>query len=247
MEVLRSDSNNRVGFFYQNPEPLTEDFETKINGVAEYNMRTRPGWQEYNIIGGHFTFGIHTKLNVQQFKYLGVVRDPVEHHISSFKHFLRASQEYQNHFLPGPKTVETMLTVKFMPNLQTFFLSGLSMEQIRKDKERAYSTVVENTEKYFAGVYPTEQFDEGLFYFKHKIGIKPMYYHKKNVAANALREKVTDEVAEKIRKVNDVDVRLFEYFKRKFDNEFSLIPLVGLQLAYFKLMNNWVGPDKQVA
>lgn len=237
MEVLRSDSNNKVGFFYQNPEPLTEDFESKINGVAEYNMRIRPEWRQYNIIGGHFTFGIHTKLNVEQFKYLGVVRDPVEHHISSFRHFMRASKEYQNHFLPGDKTIENMLTVKFMPNLQTFFLSGLSMNEIAKDKEKAYSTVIENSEKYFAGVYPTKQFDEGLFYFKHKIAIRPMCYHKKNVADNTINETVTDEIKEKIRKVNDVDVRVFDYFRQKFEKEYNQIPFIGLQVGVFRLKN----------
>ncbi len=236
MEVLRQDKNNQVGFFYP-PRPDMDDFESRIKEGPFYNLQKTPDWEKYNIIGGHFTFGIHEILKEDNFKYIGVVREPVEHYISSFKAYHRMNDDYKNQLLPGSKSMEDFLSLEFLHNMQTFFLSGLSIDEIRKDKEMAYKTAIENSEKYFAGIYPTEQFDQGLFYFKHKIGIKPLYYHKKNVAKNIVGQEISDSLLDRIAKVNDVDIRLFNYFSSRFEKEFNAVPLGNLQVAYFKVMN----------
>ncbi len=235
MEVLLADKNNQVGFFYQQPGDM-DDFEKRIKDGPSYNLARTPNWQKFDFIGGHFTFGIHEVLKGEDFKYLGVVREPVAHYISSYRAFLRTSDAYKNYLLPSNKTIENYQSLKFLHNMQTFFLSGLSIEEISKDKIRAYETVIENSEKYFAGVYPTERFDAGLFYFNHKIGMKPLYYHRKNVAANRDQE-ISEAALEKIATINDVDVKVYEYFNKKFNEELKALPFINWKVKYFEIMN----------
>lgn len=235
MEVLRSDKKNQVGFFYQQPGDM-DDFEKRIKEGPYYNLERTPDWHKFNFIGGHFTFGIHEILKGEPFKYIGVVREPVAHCISAYGAFLRTSDAYKDYLLPEEKTIENYLHLKFLHNMQTFFLSGLSIEEIRKDKIKAYETVIENSEKYFTGIYPTEKFDAGLFFFKHKIGVKPLYYHKKNVTKKTHRE-LSNTLLEKIKAVNDVDVKVYDYFHKKFTNELEEIPFINWKVNYFKAMN----------
>ncbi|MBP7388929.1 MAG: sulfotransferase family 2 domain-containing protein [Chitinophagales bacterium] len=236
MDVLASDKNNRVGFFYP-ARPEMDNFEMRIKEGPSYNLEKNPDWQKYNFIGGHFTFGVHNTFKPEQFKYLGVVREPVSHFVSAYKALLRMPETYQNLLLPSDKSLENFISLEYLHNMQTFFLSGMSIGEIKKDKVKAYNVVIENYEKYFAGIYPTHLFDEGLIYFKHKIGIVPQNYSSRNVARNNTNQVIKDETIEKIALANDVDIKLYDYFVKKFDTEFSAIPLANLQVRLLKAGN----------
>lgn len=236
MDVLASDKNNRVGFFYP-PKPEMDKFEMRIKEGPSYNLEKNPNWQQYNFIGGHFTFGIHDIFKSNQFKYLGVVREPTGHFVSAYKALLRMPETYQNFLLPTEKTMENFMTIEYLHNMQTFFLSGMSINEIKKDKVKAYDKVVENYEKHFVGIYPTHLFDEGLIFFKHKIGIKPQSYSNRNVARNNPNQVLSNETLEKIALVNDVDIKVYDYFLKKFNAEFSAIPMANLQVRLLQANN----------
>jgi hypothetical protein len=108
MEVLRKDSENNVGFFYP-PKKEMDDFEKRIKEGPMYHLQNSPDWKKYNFIGGHFTYGIHEVLNAEQFKYIGVIREPLSHYISFYRAFLRMPEDYQNQFLPESKSIKDML------------------------------------------------------------------------------------------------------------------------------------------
>jgi hypothetical protein len=235
MEVLRKDSENNVGFFY--PKKEMDDFEKRIKEGPMYHLQNSPDWKKYNFIGGHFTYGIHEVLNAEQFKYIGVIREPLSHYISFYRAFLRMPEDYQNQFLPESKSIKDMLKLKFTHNIQTWFISGLSMHEIEIDKERAYQTAIRNIENDFVGIYPTEKFDEGLFYFKEKINLNPKFYNKKNVAENGIYESLSEELIEEIKKYNDVDIRLYEYLFQKFDDETIKIPFLKFNVFWFRQFN----------
>lgn len=236
VDVLQRDARNTVGYFYP-PRREMDNFEKRVKEGPEYHLERNPDWRKFNFIVGHFTFGIHDVFKAQDFRYLGVVREPVSHYCSLFKHFMRMPEDYRNLIMPGEKSVNELLKRDYTHNMQTWFLSGLSMEDIRKDKERAYQTVIENYGKYFAGIYPTDRFDEGLFYFKHRIGITPQYYHSKNVSKNSIGQNLTPQLAERILEVNDVDTRVFEYFNKQFDRDLKSVPNLSFNLALFRTMN----------
>lgn len=236
MDVLQKDKNNRVGFFYPNEEIF--DFEQRVKDGPSYSLSLNPDWKKYTIIGGHFIFGIHEILKAEEFRYIGVVRNPVDQYVSIYKQFLNMPGNYQNYALPGnEKSIEEMFKLQYTTNMQTWFISGLSLEEIKKDKERAYQTAIENTEKYFAGICPADRFDDGLFYFKHKIGINPVSYQLKNVASNPFEGEMPHSLVEKIEKLNDLDIRLYQHLAKKFNLEFSKIPGIETEVKVFKMKN----------
>ena len=240
VDVLNRDPDNKVGFFYP-PKEEMHKFEKRTKEGPIYHLEKNPDWQKFNFIVGHFTFGIHETFNAKDFSYIGVTREPVSHYISTYKALLRMSQEFQGIILTEQNTLDNFLKLDYTHNMQAFYLSGLSQKEIREDKERAYQVSIENSEKYFTGVYPTESFDEGLFYFQHKAGIKPQFYLKKNVARNKIQEGVSAEAVEKIKQINDVDIRLYEYFRKKFDADLKEVPFLNLKVAAFQLMNKAYG------
>jgi hypothetical protein len=239
VHILSKDPRNHIGYFYPSRGEVY-DFENTVKTRPYDHLRDNPDWEKkYNIIAGHFTFGVHEIFKAQSFRYISVVRHPLNHYISLYKAFLRMSAPYKDYLVPEnkEKSIHAMLNKDFSHNLQTFFLSGLSLSEIKKDKSRAYHTTIENIEKYFAGICLTEKFDEGLFYLQHKIGFKPYLYKKKNVATNNLPDSELKSAATRILEVNDVDMKVYDYLSRKFNKEYSAINGISIKVALFKSLN----------
>ncbi len=236
IDVLQNDHRNNIGYFYP-PKEEMHLFEKRTKEGPFYHLAHNPNWEKFNYIVGHFTFGIHEIFKAKDFSYIGVIREPVSHYVSTYKAYLRMSDDFQSIILPESKLLDDFLKLNFTHNMQTFYLSGLSIKEIREDKERAYETAIENTRKYFSGIYPTERFDEALFYFKKKIGIKPLPYRRRNVAFNKINQTIHPQVIERIREVNDIDLRLYEYLNNEFSGELKRIPFLSLKVLHFRAQN----------
>lgn len=232
-EVLRKDNNNKVGFFYP-PQQNMLEFEKRIKEGPIFNLKKNPNWEENNFIVGHFTYGIHEILEAKQYKYLGVYRHPVNHYVSMYKNFLRMDKAFQNALMPEGVSLENLLKLDYTHNLQTFFLSGLSKDEIKKDKKRALEVCITNIENDFVGLYPTNRFDEALFYFKNKIGIKPLLAKNRNVSKKEENIEIPEEILDKITAATNVDFMLYEYLENKFNREIKEISL-GLDYKWYKL------------
>jgi hypothetical protein len=244
VDVLSKDKSNSIGYFYPSRGEVY-DFEATVKQRPHDHFMDNPDWQKFNFIAGHYTFGIHdiVKANPAQFKYISTVREPVAHYVSLYKAFSRMSEPYKEYMLSknNNKSIHALLDLDYTHNFQTFFLSGLSHAEIRKDKQKAYEITIENFEKYYAGIYLTEHFDEGLFYLKHKAGIKPLYYKKKNVATNNLDAEIVKGAIDRIMEVNDVDRKIYEYVTKKFNEEYNAIPGIKWEVMRFKLFNYLYG------
>jgi hypothetical protein len=237
VDVLQKDTHNNIGYFYP-PIQEMEKFEKRTKEGPFYHLERNPDWKKFNFIVGHFTFGIHDILGAKDFRYIGVIRSPVTHYISAYKALLRMPEQFQKLIFNGrTSSIHEFLKLDYTHNMQTFYLSGLSQKEIKEDKERAYQTAIKNYNQYFSGIYPTERFDEALFYFKRKIGIEPKYYRKKNVALNKISDVVGNDVIEKIKSVNDVDIRLHKHFSEHFAVEFDKMPFIKTEVMFFKAMN----------
>jgi hypothetical protein len=244
VDVLQKDSRNHIGYFYP-PKEEMDKFEKRTKEGPLYHLKQNPDWKKFNFIVGHFTFGIHEILGAEKFNYIGVIRNPLTHYISVYKALLRMPAEFQKKIIPGKPTLEEFLELDYTHNMQTFYLSGLSQQEIREDKERAYQTVISNYKNYFSGIYPTELFDEGLFYFQHKIGIKPVFYKKRNVATNSLSSAMNQELMDKIKSVNDIDIRIYDFLFNQFINEINSIPFLKIKVRTFRIFNSLSGLIKK--
>lgn len=230
-KVLQADKTKKTAFFYPEQKNFNE-FEKRIKEGPKFHLDNNPNWKENDFIVGHFTYGIHEVFGAKDFKYLGVYRNPTQHYLSMFKHFSRMNDAFQKDIMPNEISLNEMMALEYTHNMQSFFLSGLSIQEIKMDKERAFDKCIENIEKDFIGLYPTEKFVEGMFYFKEKIGLKPKWIKRENVSTNKIE--IKDEVLEKLLKLNDLDLRLYDYLDRKFNEEFKGMNL-NLQIGLFKL------------
>lgn len=243
IDVLQKDPGYRIGYFYP-PKEEMDKFEKRTKEGPLYHLKQHPDWSKFHFIVGHFTFGIHEILGAEanRFSYIGVVRNPVSHYLSIYKALLRMPVDFQRKIIPGGTSLEEFIKLDYTHNMQTFYLSGLSIQEIKEDKQRAYQTVIANYTRYFSGIYPTELFDEGLFYFQHKIHITPRFYQKRNVATNELNTTINQEWMEKIKSVNDVDMKVYEYMYKQFLSDLRRIPYLSVKVKWFKLGNflfNW--------
>ncbi|MBI2968681.1 MAG: hypothetical protein HYY40_12845 [Bacteroidetes bacterium] len=238
VDILSKDKNNLIGYFYPSRREVY-DFEQTIKNAPYKHLKNNPDWRKFRFIAGHFTFGMHEIFKTDQFKYLTVFRNPMHHYFSTYRAFLRMPDPYKRHLLPDSShfSIEDFTGMEYSHNLQTFFLSGLSHSDIRRDKENAFDVTVQNIEKYFAGIFPTERFDAGLFYLKQKIGIKPEYYRRKNIGTNYLKPETFFRVRNRITEVNDVDFRIYRYICKRFNEEIKRIPGFTRDLWRFKIFN----------
>lgn len=227
-EVLKADSRNNVSFFYPPSENML-DFEARIKEGPKYNAQKNPNWIKSNFIVGHFTYGIHKDLDVKDFKYIGVFRDPIDHYISMYKNLLRMDHSFQNAILPKGVSIENFLDLEYTHNFQTFFLSGLSLTEIKKDNIKAFEVCKTNIERDFVGLYPTDNFDKALFYFKEKIGLNPILVANRNVSKAKESINLNSKIIAKIKEINKADYLLYNYLTQKFNEE---INKVNLGMAY---------------
>jgi hypothetical protein len=234
--ILQSDPNNHVGSFYPPSRELFH-FEQDVKDGPEHNLRLHPDWKKFNFISGHFTFGIHEQLCAKEFRYFGVIREPVSHYISLFKAYERMPNQFKAAILPSGQSIHNLLELDYTHNMQTFFLSGLSMQEIREDEDRAFEKAMSNIEEHFEGVYPMDRFDEGLFLFKYRIGITPKYYKKRNVAKNLPDSKWDANVENKIKAANGVDIRLYKALSERFDQGIKKYPTIEAEKRWFQFKN----------
>lgn len=238
VDVLSKDSKNNIGYFYPPKREMT-DFERQVKESPYYHLEKNPDFEKYNFIVGHFTFGIHEILNVQEFRYIGVLREPVSHYVSLYKALMRMPSPYRKYIFNGyaEQTIHSFLELDLTHNLQTFFLSGLSKNEIRQDKDRALSICEANFNHHFDGFIITERFDESLQLLALKNLVQPQFYKRRNVATNSLGTHLTPELIERIRSVNDVDMQLHEIVMKRFRDDFREHGSLGVRTSMFKLGN----------
>lgn len=238
VDVLSRDPRNDIGYFYPSSGEVY-DFEKTIKSRPYDHKEANPDWQRFNFIVGHYTYGMHQVLEAEHFRYIGTIREPVSHFISTYKAMMRLSSPYRDHLLGegSEHTIEELLAKPFAQNLQTFFLSGLSLAEIHEDKERAYRVCIDNFDRYFDGFCITERFDESMHLLARKNILRPMYYRRKNVATNSLMAPPAPKLIDSILAANDIDARLYRHVMMRFKDESRKFHSLGLQVSLFKAGN----------
>ena len=147
--------------------------------------------KDLRAVVGHFALGIHRKLS-QPFKYITMLREPVERVISLYQFEKLVEAKYGQHQgirMPADMTLERFAESPLfceVDNGQTRRISGLSAELGGCTKgmlERAK----QNLSKYFAVVGTTERFDETLLLLKRTFSWgKDLFYYPKNSNPNRI-------------------------------------------------------------
>ena len=175
---------------------------------------------------GHMWFGLHEFLP-QPSTYMTMLRDPVDRIVSHYYFALRReSQHYlYRSIMSKHMTLADYASSEMSPELsngQTRLLSGVENLNKLTGFEPCTPEMLErakkNLKEHFSVVGLSERFDETLIILRKVFGWKNIYYNQRNVTRKRPRkEDVSEDALSKIRKHNELDIELFEYGKKMFE------------------------------
>jgi hypothetical protein len=166
------------------------------------------------VVRGHLFYGIHEFLP-QGATYITILRDPVTRLLSSYYFVLRRPLNPLHRKLKGER-LEVEDCLRLFPdrnNTQCRFIAGVKDTVI--DDERLLDIAKENLTKSFSVVGICERFEESLILISKRFGWEVGFYENQKVAKS--RPRIEPKLVELIREHNRLDVELYEFGKKLFE------------------------------
>jgi hypothetical protein len=195
--------------------------------VEEFKQLPRERREKIRLLKGHMYFGLHEFLPSPS-TYITVLRDPVDRIISLY-YFVLQSPHHSHHKLV---TSQNMSLEDYfysgrkrqLNNGQTRLLSGIDSTVI--DFGQCSTAMLEsakkNLQEHFLVFGITERFDETLILMKRALGWKNPFYVKHNVTKDRpSKENVSRDILDLIKKYNELDIELYNYAKKMFEERIS--------------------------
>ena len=175
--------------------------------------------QNIKLVRGHMFFGVHKYVR-SPFRYITLLRDPVER-VVSFFYFMKNNK---GNYLYDVINDNDMSLDVFIDNniaaessnLQAWMLSGVDGKPRDKDHFGQWlSDAKANIDKMFTfGL--SEEFDLSLELFKKELGLPYIpVYGTVNITVGKPKD-IPKSTIEKIKKVNELDIELYEFAKDRF-------------------------------
>lgn len=184
----------------------------------ELDYSTQKKWE---ILTGHFPFGIHEKFNLDNFAYLTILREPISR-VISFYNYSRINKNHYLHELTTKYSIKELLEnndfsdslIEFN-NLQIRLLTGVDAP-FGACKRDMLDFAINNIEKHFLFVGIQELFNESMNYLKYLTNWKDLRYTVKNKTRrkSITKEKLDRSTLDLIIKYNQLDIELYNYSKK---------------------------------
>ena len=223
---------NKMFYFY--PNPTAEELEALRHLTDEKDVK---------VVLGHYRYGVHEYLR-RPYTYLTFIRNPIDQVISHYYHLVRSDKEVHQRIIEKNRSLRSFADFEWAKNLQTAFITGTQdIREIEKDPEGALTLAKKRLSEDIYQFGVTEKFDESLLLFREKLGWKNLVYQRFNVAKNRPENhQLNDEDLQKIRKNNQLDLRLYEFGRALFDQRIQQIPGFAGKLKTFRQMNKIAQP-----
>lgn len=202
------------------------------------------------VIRGHMNFGVHELLS-KPCVYFTMLRDPVERILSHYYYVARDPRHplYDEYVSKKMGLKDFIVSITENDNGQTRAFAGVAdyLALFRRAEvpfgncgRDVLETAKENLES-FAVVGMTERFDETLILLKRILGWRqPPLYIKRNVTENRpLKEDISADVLDLIKKHNELDIELYRYATELLENQIKEQDAsFQIELEYFKQLND---------
>lgn len=247
--------NETVIFFH-----LPKVAGTTINSVILNNIKAENCWN-YNVyepdknvaelqkainekniqcVTGIMGFGLHVFL--KNYKYIVMLRQPVNRVVSYFSHFKRLSRTIKKDFIGVERDfdlidsenwdIENLLQSRISYQIDNGYVrclagrNGVPITFAQKefiDKED-YIKAKENLKNYFSVIGITEKFNKMMLILNKKTDIKNILYVRKNESKGE-KKQVSRKDAESISRSNEFDIQLYEYANDLMEAQFEKLGL----------------------
>lgn len=219
-----------------------DNFRTQ-ESAAEFKSLPEAQRSEIQVLKGHMRFGLHEYLP-QPSSYITILREPVDRVISHYYYVLRKP----NHYLYEQVTSKNMTLKDYvssgitreLDNSQTRLLSSIAADiPFGKCSPDVLESAKKNLEEHFAVIGLADKFDETLILLKRAFNWKTPFYIKANITKNRpLKEDISQETLEVIKKYNELDTELFNYAKQKFEEQINQLgKSFEMEMAQLNLLN----------
>ncbi len=225
-----------------------ETFENKtlLDTDENFNESLVNQMSRYNLIKGHVYFGVHTFIP-QTCSYFSMMRNPVERTISVYN-YIRKRSNHPYHDLANSLSIEKFIESGeniMVNNGQTRLIAGRETSlniPFNKLNKSHLEIAKNNINDYFLLIGLTERYDETILLLKHMLRWDTPYYS----IANAVRRvQKTDEmdpvIVDIIKQYNQLDIELYNYANKKFDDTLKIFPAVQKELDQFMFKNKISG------
>ncbi len=202
--------------------------------------------EEYDIIKGHFPFGIHELIDGDT-QYITFLRNPVKRIQSIYRYSLQHEHHHDydynrtHSFLDYVKSGRNIL----LNNGHTRLLAG---EYFSGDKihygtnpewllEKAFS----NIETYFSFIGITDEFNKSIVLLKKKLKWKTPYYSKANKSKPTVKANFNKSEIMALNEINKLDRALYSHFNKKLIDRINSNSNLSRDIRFFELKNKFIG------
>lgn len=210
---------------------IPDDLQHSFQGMRKAIF----GKNEFELLTGHYPYGIHLVYGIKQPRYFLMLREPIDRAISYY-YFIKRWSEKPDYLHPYTDEVNSKTILEFYKNTkhqnaQTRFASGLLSSRLgaymnlnnRVGKwvlNRAQKNLIENYEAF--GL--KERFDDSAKLFSSRINIDyeepEMHYMK--TPNRPLVQDLSEKEINVLRVYHSLDIELYKFAKDHFDKQLSI-------------------------
>lgn len=201
---------------------LGQIFKNNVEPNKYYHFWSHPRLNELNILVsaketyfGHFRYGLHYYLNDSTIYYATMLREPVDRVISYYHFHLQDPEDPAHEFAMTHSFEEWLEQSQAAQNEMTKCLSGIRSEFNPSQKT---FEMAKHHLRNMAFVGLTERFEESLVLMKFYFGFTNLKFQSTKVGRKK-PEKLSDEVIEKIKQKNEMDIELYKMAKEIFEEQ----------------------------
>lgn len=203
------------------------------SNVHLFNTFSKQEKEKINLVLGHFIFSekVRTYFSPFHFKYVTMLRHPVERTVSFYKFVKRIKNHRLAEAVKGKSLMECVAEIRDfdVTNGQARRLTNI------EDNELILTNAIANINQHFSYVGIQEYFDESILLFNEKFNWKYTCYNKLN-AANK-QTIISPDLAREIEKQNPIDLELYHIMKERFIKELEKIKFLSVKKNMYRLRN----------
>lgn len=229
--LMQQYGQDAVFMFYDDPAVTTKNADDLLNELRSYfqcspeiTQQKFNGLVKLRAISGHKSFGIHDLLQINDFHYMTLLREPVERVISFYYHIY--GRKEQTHKPAKNLTIEDLICSKAsieFDNLQVRMLSGVGWEVPYGYCSYSMLEQAKHNLLHYYTFGIQDRFAESLETFSENLGWSQIQLVAANVGKN---KKTSSEIGQQtlslIAESNKLDLELYQFAKQLFEERRKL-------------------------